>query len=497
MTVDFRGCYSVLFLLLSHYYNPYLDPSFAYGISLPSSFCNQVGTEIVHPYLLSIHICERMNEEKESSDEEMRKLLKPSPSAEQILVALQGSYIEPGQSINFVKDLESYDDRNFWIEVNGTNYLAKIHNGVESQDFIQLHKKGEYKKSVIHLQNSIMEHLNKHGITASSPQPTLEKDLPTPGSVHGLPVASSDHSPCDLVVRLLGWVDGTPMSAAKLLPLEALADAGRFLGKMSEQLKELDTDELAAAKRFHQWDGKNTMGLKDFLHCIEDSRRRGMVESVLDSFQKEILDSKVCDTFEKGVIHGDFNDANIMVDSDFLVAGVIDFGDSVESWRILDLTVAMAYAMLSVYAKNGRCISAAAAFLRGYNAVRPITEEERKHLILLIACRLSCSVTLGAYSYQQNPENEYLLLHALPAWEALDLIWGTDEVKRAEVAKVLNEMFTLACSVPVDIDAAVINCSDLSFPDPTVGDPMDRMRVAKVDDPARPAKRQRNEFAQE
>jgi hypothetical protein len=28
---------------------------------------------------------------------------------------------------------------------------------------------------------------------------------------------------------------------------------------------------------------------------------------------------------------------------------------------------------------------------------------------LLIACRLACSVTLGAYSYQQNPENKYLV----------------------------------------------------------------------------------------
>jgi len=28
--------------------------------------------------------------------------------------------------------------------------------------------------------------------------------------------------------------------------------------------------------------------------------------------------------------HGDFNDANILVDEDFHVSGVIDFGDSVE-----------------------------------------------------------------------------------------------------------------------------------------------------------------------
>jgi Ser/Thr protein kinase RdoA (MazF antagonist) len=77
----------------------------------------------------------------------------------------------------------------------------------------------------------------------------------------------------------------------------------------------------------------------------------------------------------------------------------------------------MAYAMLSVYGKANRSISAAAAMLRGYNSVYPLTDAERKYLVMLIACRLSCSVTLGAFSYQQNPTNQYLLLHSEPAWK--------------------------------------------------------------------------------
>jgi Ser/Thr protein kinase RdoA (MazF antagonist) len=194
--------------------------------------------------------------DKQPSDEEMRKLLKPNPSAEQILVALQSNYAEPGQEIKFIKDLDSYDDRNFLLEVAGTQYLAKVHNGVESKDFIELHGKGEYEKSVIHFQNSVMEHLNKRGITTNAPQSTICGTFPTPACVHRLPVQSDDHSPCDLVVRLLGWVEGIPMSSVKILPIESLADAGRFLGRMSEVLKELDTTTLLAAKRFHQWDGK-------------------------------------------------------------------------------------------------------------------------------------------------------------------------------------------------------------------------------------------------
>ena len=153
----------------------------------------------------------------------------------------------------------------------------------------------------------------------------------------------------------------------------------------------------------------------------------------------------------------------------------------------------MAYAMLSVYAKRNRSISAAAALLRGFNSVCPLNEEERKHLRLLVACRLCCSVTLGAYSFQQNPENEYLLLHALPAWDALDLIWGTDEIRREEVGKMLSRVFDLACSAQVEADAEIIDCSDLSFADPGVGDPMKDMRVALVDG-GRATKRRRSTF---
>jgi hypothetical protein len=148
------------------------------------------------------------------------------------------------------------------------------------------------------------------------------------------------------------------------------------------------------------------------------------------------------------------------------------------SWRILDLSVAMAYAMLTVYGKKNRAISAAAAFLRGFNSVCPLTDAERSHLVLLVVVRLACSATLGAYSHHQNPENEYLLLHAAPAWDTIELIWGTDPVKRAKMTELLDGIFDQACSATVDPDVSVIDCSDLAFPDPSVGDPFSDIRAS-------------------
>mmetsp|Transcript_65220 Transcript_65220/g.132719 ORF Transcript_65220/g.132719 Transcript_65220/m.132719 type:complete len:322 (+) Transcript_65220:293-1258(+) len=317
-----------------------------------------------------------------------------------------------------------------------------------------------------------MSHLNDCGITTNKPQEPNKPSL-TPAAVVSLPVHSKEDSPTPLVVRLLGWVPGRPMSDFKMLPIECIADSGRFLGRLGVALSSLPgADELEAAKRYHQWDGKNIADLKDFVRHVTDDRRRSIVESVIAAFQTDIIDSEVGETkFQKSLIHADFNDANFLLDGDFHVSGVIDFGDSVETWQILDLSVAMAYSMMNAYGKHRRGLSAAAAFLRGYNAVRPLTPDEKRHLPLLMACRLSCSATLGAYSYAQNPGNEYLLSHAMPAWNALDLIWGTNPERRASVRKQMQGLFDLACSSCV-MEKGIIDCTDLNFPDPSVADPL-------------------------
>ena len=80
--------------------------------------------------------------------------------------------------------------------------------------------------------------------------------------------------------------------------------------------------------------------------------------------------------------------------------------------------------------------------------------------------------TLGSCSCQLNPKKNYFLLHSAPAWDTLDLIWGINPVRRAKTAKVINQIFDLACSNIADPSAKVMDCSDLSFPDPGLGNPL-------------------------
>jgi len=360
---------------------------------------------------------------------------------------LEGSFGKAlSGSSKIVKKLDSYDDENFLLEhtegTTTTKYLVKVHNGVESES-----------ASIIDYQNKIMLHLNgADGITTTTPLTTDSGELcvTTP-----LPVQSAAHSPAPLCVRLLTYIEGTPM-AYKNVTADLLHSAGRYLANVD---KSLDDFSHPASKRFHAWDQRNTTSLREFVQYIQTSERQAMISDIIDTFEKTVLvdDEKL----RKGILQSDFNDANIILDGSDKLAGVIDFGDSVYSWRVLDLSVAMAYAMLSSYGKTCHSLAAASSFLRGFNSEYPLDPVEKKHLRVLVACRLACSATLGAYSYSQDPSNKYLLLHAEPCWQALEMLW------KEVPSQVVESMFALACNPPAS-DSSTTN--DIAIPDPSVKD---------------------------
>ncbi len=142
----------------------------------------------------------------------------------------------------------------------------------------------------------------------------------------------------------------------------------------------------------------------------------------------------------------------------------------------------MAYALITSFGKNHKSISAACALLRGFHSTYPLTSYERKHLRLLIACRLAQSVTFGNYSYKLNPGNEYLLLHSKPAWDALSLIWGSDgNGDSGTTAQVVDNAFRKACdNIRTAPESTLPDCTDLSFPDPSIADPFAPARATEI-----------------
>lgn len=270
-----------------------------------------------------------------SNDEVMRKVLKPDPTNDQIIQAISSTYQCDTSHVTILKQLESYDDRNYLIQLGSTKYLCKVYNGVESSEYIKCSSTSEEHcaLSCLHLYSFIWNHLNlpQYPVRTSAPLPIPGNDKEPHVSIHVLPVISQEHSPRPLALQLLEWVEGTTMASAQALPIETLVEAGKYLGNVCMALDDLtETNEMArrTADRYHAWDGKHTLDLQKFVGCIQDEKRRALVQSVLDSFRRELVDSPDKPNFRMGILQGDFNDANIILNEKGNISGVIDFGDT-------------------------------------------------------------------------------------------------------------------------------------------------------------------------
>ena len=77
------------------------------------------------------------NDADRSNDEVMRKFLKPNPTNKQIIQAISKTYQCDQSHVAILKELESYDDRNYLIQLESKKYLCKVYNGVESFEYIK------------------------------------------------------------------------------------------------------------------------------------------------------------------------------------------------------------------------------------------------------------------------------------------------------------------------------------------------------------------------
>jgi Ser/Thr protein kinase RdoA (MazF antagonist) len=90
--------------------------------------------------------------------------------------------------------------------------------------------------------------------------------------------------------------------------------------------------------------------LASFYEYLEEPWRLDLVRGVVSDFENVVV--PVSAELRTGLLQADFNDANIIIrcdeDGSPHPAGVIDFGDSLISWRVNDVAIAMAYVMVCI-----------------------------------------------------------------------------------------------------------------------------------------------------
>lgn len=220
------------------------------------------------------------------------------------------------------------------------------------------------------------------------------------------------------VVRLLEFIPGKMFHEVEVTK-NLLYQCGEYLAKLDRALKNFTHKAYETHKTL--WMLQSVPQLRDFLYALKDHQRKSLCEEIIEAFESKVL--SVLSTLELQIIHGDYNEQNIVVNKSsqsdsYRVTGVIDFGDTSRSPLIFELGIAMSYMML-----QAKDLASGGIFLAGYTSIQPINPKEREYLKYCVAARLAQSLIMGAYTHTLHPGNDYVLVTQAQGWILLEQLW--------------------------------------------------------------------------
>ncbi len=79
--------------------------------------------------------------------------------------------------------------------------------------------------------------------------------------------------------------------------------------------------------------------------------------------------------------------------------------------------------------------------LAGYLTEMKLTDLEWKVLKECVAARFAASLVMGAYTYLQDPGNEYMLTTAAKGWKRLAQLWNTPKDELCKIWKGVADSY--------------------------------------------------------
>ncbi len=309
-----------------------------------------------------------------------------------------------------------YDDNFHLALADGREFVLKVMHPARERSFVEM-------------QSEALRHLARRAPHLALPR-VCETRSGDPFTVTTL----SDGT--KRLVWLLTYVSGTLFAKVNPHPPELLHTLGHFLGELDAALADFSHP---AAHRELKWDLSRADWIRGYLQHISDSSRRALVEHFLGIYESEVLPA--LPSLRRSFIYGDANDYNVLVSPPWpqprRVVSVIDFGDMHYGVAVSEVAIAAAYAMLG----ENDVLHAACAVIAGYHNAFPLHEAEISILYALIGMRLAVSVTNSAHRKSLVPDDPYVTISEVPAWEALE--------KFAAVhPRFGHYMFRDACALP-------------------------------------------------
>jgi Ser/Thr protein kinase RdoA (MazF antagonist) len=216
---------------------------------------------------------------------------------------------------------------------------------------------------------------------------------------------------------VLPFLHGRVMADIVDLKTAVLEDLGRRLALLD---KALDGFTHAGLERPLLWNMEQALSvLENYKPLLTSDAQRALVEHFETGFREHVVPVQA--QLRRAVIHNDANRGNVLVDEAGLkVTSIIDFGDMMNSWLVVEPAIAATYAM------HGQAdpLASAQTLLRGYHQTLPLTTTETSLMFDLMCMRLCMSVCICAHQQRLEPDNEYLSIDAEESWELLEVLRG-------------------------------------------------------------------------
>tara|TARA_Y100001970_G_C14247341_1_gene869247 strand:- start:3977 stop:4993 length:1017 start_codon:yes stop_codon:yes gene_type:complete len=281
-------------------------------------------------------------------------------------------------------ELYSDRDQNFFFKDTSKKYILKIFNHAEDL-------------STINLQLDAIKYISKKNINILLPNP--KSDI--------IEIFKDGKKFRSVVYE---YIDGYFYSDKQLTD-QNYNELGKFIGEISTALIGFQN---SGSKRNFEWDIQNINFIYDRIKYIDLQSNQNIICYFLNEYEKNVV--PYLDNLRMSVIHNDCNDHNILINKHKKSLGLIDFGDMIYSFQVLEPAVCMAY--LSLKAKNIK--SAFFSFLQGYRSCFPLQENELKCIMYIVCFRLCISVSMSAWRKSLFPDNKYLTISEKSAWMTLE-----------------------------------------------------------------------------
>jgi 4-aminobutyrate aminotransferase-like enzyme/Ser/Thr protein kinase RdoA (MazF antagonist) len=312
-----------------------------------------------------------------------------------------------------IEPLVSERDQNFRIRpANAEGLVLKIMNSAEDP-------------GVAEMQTLAMLHVEK-----TDPELPLMHLVPAlDGSVQSTAPGRDGRTH---VVRMV-----TFMSGRRLEPSELRRESLYGLGVASARLaRALRGFFHPAADHPLLWNIRNAAALRPLLPSIEDTRRRGIAEGVLDRFEEHIAPRFA--QLRAQVIHNDLTTDNTLFDDHQRISGVLDFGDMAYTATVCEL-VSTVEALMGERHDHFGALEATAA---GFTSVLPLEDDEIALLPDLLLTRWTTTAAISAWRSKRYRENaDYITGWDAGVWTMLELF---DELGAPEYQRRIHETIASA-----------------------------------------------------